>query len=182
MRRSFLKIFVFSTSFILLVSSGYLYAQEAATTSGLPGTNGNQVNGRFSSQAEVLASRLKRENASTLGFWGAYFHVSHFLTNDSRNYDQGSGTFINVIPNSSVGRGGWGAVELAFRASYTDLTDKDIIGGRESNLSLGLNWYLNEKFRLMANVIKVLDVDRPGSVYDGLNPLIFALRTQWLIY
>jgi phosphate-selective porin OprO/OprP len=81
-----------------------------------------------------------------------------------------------------LGRDGWGAFEVAFRASYADLTDKEITGGRESNLSLGFNWYLNEKFRLMANVIKVLDVDRPGSEYDGLDPLIFALRAQWLIY
>jgi phosphate-selective porin OprO/OprP len=56
------------------------------------------------------------------------------------------------------------------------------VGGSESNLSLGLNWHLNEKFRVMANVVKVLNVDRPGSEYDGLDPLIFALRTQWLIY
>lgn len=34
----------------------------------------------------------------------------------------------------------------------------------------------------MANVIKVLDIDRPGSEYDDLNPFIFALRGQWLIY
>ena len=50
------------------------------------------------------------------------------------------------------------------------------------NLALGVNWYLNEKLRLMANAIKALDVDRPGSVYGGLNPLIFALRAQWLVY
>jgi hypothetical protein len=67
-------------------------------------------------------------------------------------------------------------------ASYVDLTDKEITGGRQSNLSLGLNWYLNEKLRLMVNVIKVLDIDRPGSEYDGLDPLIFALRAQWLVY
>ena len=78
--------------------------------------------------------------------------------------------------------GGWGAFELAFRASYADLTDKDIIGGRESNLSFGVNWYLTEKIRLMANMIKVLDVDRPGSEYDGLDPMIYAMRVQWLIY
>jgi len=146
------------------------------------GLESSQIKGRFSWQTEVLGSRVERDDAETLGFWGAYFHLSQFLTNDSRNYDQGSGTFINVVPNSPVGRGGRGAFEVAFRASYTDLTDKDIVGGRESNLSLGLNWYLNERLRLMANAIKVLDVDRPGSEFDGLDPMIYALRAQWLIY
>lgn len=146
------------------------------------GLEANRIVGRFSWQSEVLASRVTRHNADALDFWGAYVHLSLFLTNDSRKYDQGSGTFVNVIPNSPIGKDGWGAFELAFRASYIDLTDKDIVGGSESNLSLGLNWHLNEKFRVMANVVKVLNVDRPGSEYDGLNPLIFALRTQWLIY
>ena len=168
-----------ATSDVYYVDTGIIDDGDSVLRVGM---ENSQIKGRFSWQAEVLASRVKRENASTLEFWGAYFHVSHFLTNDSRNYDQGSGTFINVIPNAPVGRGGRGAYELAFRASYTDLTDRDVIGGRESNLSFGLNWYLSEKFRVMANVIKVLDVDRPGSDYDGLNPLIFALRTQWLIY
>jgi len=34
---------------------------------------------------------------------------------------------------------------------------------------------------VMANVVKVLDVTRPGSEYDGQDPLIFALRAQWLM-
>jgi phosphate-selective porin OprO/OprP len=147
------------------------------------GLEAAQIYGRFSWQTELLTAKVTSDNADTVRFWGAYFHLSQFLTNDSRNYDQGSGTFVNVVPSSPLGRGkGWGAFELAFRASYADLSDKDIIGGRQSNLSLGLNWYLNEKIRLMANMVKVLDVDRPGSEYDGLDPMIYAVRAQWLIY
>jgi phosphate-selective porin OprO/OprP len=86
-----------------------------------------------------------------------------------------------LTPSKPLFKGGRGAFELAFRASYVDLSDKDVIGGKESNLSLGFNWYLNYNLRLMTNVIKVLDVKRPGSEYDGMNPLIFALRAQWLI-
>jgi phosphate-selective porin OprO/OprP len=67
------------------------------------------------------------------------------------------------------------------RASYVDLTDQNVIGGREKNLSIGLNWYLNDRIRLMTNLIKVLDVDRPGSEYDGQSPLIFSLRAQWVL-
>lgn len=146
------------------------------------GLEASEVRGRFSWQAEALSAILYRKNAESLNFWGSYFHLSQFLTNDSRNYDQGSGTFAPVVPNNPIGKGGIGAFELAFRASYADLSDKDIIGGRESNLSIGLNWYLNDKVRLMANAIKVLNVDRPGSEYDGLDPMIFGLRWQWLVY
>lgn len=168
-----------ATSDVFYIDTGSIVDGKAAVRAGLEAT---QVAGRFSWQSEILASRVTRQNADTLEFWGGYFHLSQFLTNDSRNYDQGSGTFNNVMPNSPIGKGGWGAFEIAFRASYTDLTDKDIVGGSESNLSLGFNWYLNDKFRVMFNAVKVADVNRPNSEYDGLDPLIFALRTQWLVF
>jgi len=168
-----------ATSDVFYVDTGSIMDGKAVVRAGL---EASQIAGRFSWQSELLASRVTRDNADTLEFWGVYFHLSHFLTNDSRNYDKGSGTFINVIPNSPIGKGGLGAFEIAFRASYTDLTDKDIVGGSESNLSLGFNWYLNDKFRVMFNAIKVLDVNRPNSEYDGLDPMIFALRTQWLVF
>ena len=168
-----------ATSDVFYIDTGSIVDGKAVVRTGLEAC---QITGRFSWQSEVLTSRVTRHNADTLDFWGVYFHLSQFLTNDSRNYDQGSGTFVNVIPNSPIRKGGWGAFEIAFRASYTDLTDKEIVGGSESNVSLGFNWYLNDKFRVMFNAIKVLDVNRPNSEYDGLDPLIFALRTQWLIH
>jgi phosphate-selective porin OprO/OprP len=74
-----------------------------------------------------------------------------------------------------------GAFELALRASYVDLTDRNVIGGKEKNLSIGLNWYLNQHVRLMSNLVKLMEVDRPGSEHDGLDPLIFSLRAQWML-
>ena len=42
--------------------------------------------------------------------------------------------------------------------------------------------FLKRTSSQILNAIKVLDVNRPNSEYDGLDPLIFALRTQWLIH
>jgi phosphate-selective porin OprO/OprP len=141
----------------------------------------SHVNGRFSWQSELLAARVMRHGAPTVDFWGAYAYVSWFLTDDSRNYNYGSGDFEKVRVNSPLMEGGWGAFEIAARASTVDLTDGDILGGRETNLSAGLNWYLNDQLRVMTNLIKVLDVDRPGSEFDGTDPLIFSLRLQWVL-
>ena len=33
----------------------------------------------------------------------------------------------------------------------------------------------------MTNLTRVLDVDRPGSEFDGVNPLIFSFRVQWVL-
>jgi phosphate-selective porin OprO and OprP len=86
-----------------------------------------------------------------------------------------------VSPKEPVFKGGKGAFELAARVSYVDLTDKDITGGTETNISLGLNWYLNAQLRVMTNLIKVLSVDRPGNEFDGADPWIFGLRLQWVL-
>jgi len=141
----------------------------------------SRVSGRFSWQSELLSTRVDRKGLPGVRFWGAYAYVSWFLTNDKRNYLEGYGKFDALTPSNPLFKGGRGAFELAFRASWVDLSDKDVIGGEETNLSLGFNWYLNYNLRLMTNVIKVLDVKRPGSEYDGQDPLIFALRVQWLI-
>lgn len=141
----------------------------------------SRVNGRLSWQTELLSTQVKRDGFDNVFFWGAYAYLSWFLTDDSRNYNSGTGLYDPITPKSPLFKGGRGAFELAFRASYVDLTDKDIIGGEESNLSLGFNWYLNYKLRLMTNVVKVLDVKRPGSDYDGQSPLIFAIRAQWVM-
>jgi phosphate-selective porin OprO/OprP len=146
------------------------------------GVEASLVRGRFSWQSELLAARVERDAAPAASFWGAYINASWFLSDDRRNYDLGQGKFAPQDVSNPLFNGGWGAFEVAARASYVDLQDVDVNGGRETNLTLGLNWYLNDQLRLTGNVIKVLDVDRPDSEFDGIDPLIWGLRAQWLIY
>lgn len=149
----------------------------------------SRVSGRFSWQTEVLTTKVQRQNMDKVSFWGAYLYASWFLTDDSRNYDPGTGKFVDVKPQAPMFNGGWrggwgdgwGAFELAGRFSYVDLTSADIKGGRQSNVSLGLNWYLNQNVRLMTDLVKVLKVNRPGSEFDNQDPLILSIRAQWLL-
>lgn len=145
------------------------------------GLEAGQVAGRFSWQAEWIGTRVHRHGPDSPDFWGAYAFFSWFLTPDQRNYDAGSGSFDKVRVASPLLEGGKGAFEIALRASYVDLSDEGIIGGREKNLTLGLNWYANQRARLMLNLTRVLEVDRPGSEFDGLDPLIFSIRGQWVL-
>ncbi|MFC1778556.1 porin, partial [Pseudomonadota bacterium] len=160
------------------VDTGAIIGAEKVVRLGL---EAHKQIGPVSWQSEFITTAVKRSGFNNVNFWGAYTYFSWFLSGESRNYDAGTGRFLTVVPKKNLGRNGKGAFEIAARASYVDLTDEDIIGGQQSNVSVGLNWYLNPSFRVMTNLIKVLDVNRPGSEFDGKNPLIFSLRVQWII-
>ena len=56
----------------------------------------------------------------------------------------------------------------------------NIQGGRETDLTVGLNWYPDTGIRFMANWINVLQLaapfDRPSL--NGIHPNIFLMRAQ----
>ena len=137
--------------------------------------------GPFSLQGEYLWNTVnRRDDASDLDFSGGYVLGNWFLTGESRNYKAAYGSFSPLKPKKSLLDGGIGAWELAARYSTIDLSDSDIQGGSEDNLTLGLNWYPATNLRIMFNYVKVLDVsvDQEDS-FDDVSPDIFQVRTQF---
>ena len=97
-----------------------------------------------------------------LFFHGAYVYLAYLLTGEHVPYERDSGTIGRVKPlnkflwpnRAGAGTGrGWGAWQVALRYSYLDLTDEDIRGGIENNLTFGLVWYLNSHASLQLNAI-----------------------------
>lgn len=134
------------------------------------------VYGPFSVQSEFIQTKLKRDGASDLDFDGWYAYASYFLTGESRAYK--NGIFDRTKPKSPVGKGGYGAWEVAARYSTLDLNDDTVTGGELDNVTLGVNWYATDNIRFAANYVNVLDVDRPGNANDDLDGDIFAVRAQ----
>ncbi len=132
------------------------------------------IHGPFAMQGEYI--RVAVNGSNDVDFAGYYIEASWFLTGDSRRYNFKGGNFIHVKPDKPVGLSGIGAWQIAVRISNVDLTDGVIVGGDETNLSLGLNWYLTGKLRVIANYVKVLDVE--GGRFAGVEPGIFQLRGQ----
>lgn len=124
--------------------------------------------GPFSAQAEWMHAGLSRGSGlPDVDFQGWYAAGSWVLTGESRGYR--NGTFRGISPD-----GRWGAWELTARYSHLDLDDGTVLGGKQNNLILGLNWYFNDHLRLMANYIKASS-DRRGNSDD---PTIFLVRAQ----
>ena len=113
------------------------------------------VNGPLSAQGEFIYSRVDPTSGGKLNFYGFYALASLYLTGESRPYDREEGDFKRLIPLRNFGFGeksGWGALEIAARFSYTDLTDGNVQGGRLAMLMTSLNWYLRPQLKWMFEV------------------------------
>ncbi len=134
------------------------------------------VYGPFSIQGEYIATSINRKSGgSDLDFDGFYVYGSWILTGESRTYRDRRGEFGGVTPKSIVGKGGHGAWEIALRYSYLDLNDADIRGGREKNITFGLNCYATPNIRFAFNFIHV-DSDKEDIGAD--DPNIYQARAQ----
>lgn len=136
------------------------------------------VKGPFAIQTEYVYNKVNRaiDTNSDVSFDGYYIEGGWFLTGESRNYNFKGGNFKGVKPDKPLGKGGLGALQLVVRYSTLNLTDEDILGGEEDNITIGLNWYPTKQTRIIAEYINVLDVD--GGKNDSVEPDVFQMRAQ----
>jgi phosphate-selective porin OprO/OprP len=114
-----------------------------------------RVSGPWSVQAEAYADAIRGDGLGSPLLRGFYVFASHALTGESRPYDRAAGVFGGIVPkrNFSWHDGGWGALELAARLSHANLNSGSLAGGKQTDLTLGLNWTLNPNSRVMLNYI-----------------------------
>ena len=156
----------------------------AASDMQLCGAELAYVYGPFSVQSEYYGATVDSA-AGDFSFNGCYAYFSYFLTGENRRYNRKAGTFNNrIIPFENffrvrdqdgcvqMGKGAW---ELAYRCSYVDLDDGQIQGGRVTDHTFGVNWYLTPYTRVMWNYVNST-ADRAG-VNDGIVD-IFQMRAQ----
>ena len=93
-----------------------------------------------------------------------------------RGYRKRSGTFNPLPVSRPVNQGGWGALELAFRYSNTDLTDGTLEGGEMDIYSLGVNWWFTRSTSLSVNY-RHITLDRFDTQGDssGLDARILLM-------
>ena len=138
-----------------------------------PGTNGAVLSvegavsyGNFFAQSEYFHYDVNRLNKPKAKFDGAYVQASYTF-GGHRTYVANTGAYSSVIPDQpfSLSSGGVGAWEIAVRADHLGLSDQfspgtslaaqpnAVNGGRQTNYTFGLNWYINSNMRWMINYI-----------------------------
>ena len=150
-----------------LIDTGPIYASGVD----LFNTELAVVHGPFSLQGEYFHSFADANTQGDPSFWGYYLQCSLFLTGEHRTYNTRSGVFSRLQPNHPFrpGKDVCGAWEIGVRFSYADLNDKIIKGGKEHNLTAGLNWYLDTNIRFVFNYVRAVveDRERQPAVQDG---------------
>ena len=142
-------------------------------------------------------------------FKGYYLEGSWVITGESHRYNMASASYQTPRPYVPFSTGeGWGAWELAFRVSDTDLNSdagdpgsaaaaNAVRGGEQKIYAVGLNWYLNANLRFLLDYSHI-KVDRlnpartasptpfgdppltpPFGVQIGQDLNTYALRTQF---
>ena len=140
------------------------------------------VSGPLSFQGQCFYLSTNANAVSDPDFWGYYAYVSYFITGEHRKYNPEIGVFTGVEPQPRFHptKGEWGAWELALRHSYVDLNDGDIYGGKESNVTAGLNWTHNRNVRLMFNYILAYVKNRASPPVENGRSHILQVRFQFL--
>lgn len=126
---------------------------------------------------EYLRTGVKRRDDSDLDFQGGYVQAAYFLTGEYMPWDRQSGrlerpkpleNFFMVKNDKGIGHG-LGAFQVAARWSALSLTDKDIQGGNQENVTLGMNWYWTPFSKLVLDVVngRIRDRDPVGGFTSG---------------
>lgn len=128
--------------------------------------------GPFEAQAEYLRTRVYRTANANPTFPGFYVAAGYFITGEHREYNKKLGVFSGISPIQHA----YGAFQVITRYSQLDLTDHGIEGGKEQNVSVGLNWFYNRFLRVMFNYIHA----KASPDSDGLDRSanIYGLRMQ----
>lgn len=131
-----------------ILKSGKIKHINHIVTSGL---EAGWIFGPMTLQAEYLQQIYSREEGyEEFDYSGSYVSLSYILTGESKSYKKNDGAIISPNP-----QGKYGAFEVAFRVSNVDLTNENRDRGKLNSKTLGINWYLNENFRMMYNYIRV---------------------------
>jgi phosphate-selective porin OprO/OprP len=122
-------------------------------------------------QGEYVQSRLARNGTPDVSFDGWYVAGIWALTGERRRYSRRGGAFGELErPDRPAG-----ALELAVRYGSLDLADANVDGGVERSLSVGVNWYIRPRIRVMLSHVST-EAERRGRDLDA--PDVTLARVQ----
>lgn len=168
-----------------LVDSGQFINADRLKTLGFEAAF---VSGPFKLQAEHMTTTISRTTNADYTADSWYVYGLWNITGETWGYK--GGIITTGLPNEP-GKGMW---QLGVRYDTANLNDGNVnfanplipvvtgvMGGEESNWTVGVNWYLRSNFKLSANYVMVDSSRYSSSIknYQDDNPNILSLRAQF---
>lgn len=130
-------------------------------------------NGRMLLQGELARLDIDRDAHAGVDATGGYIALGWMLTGEVRGYK--AGVFEGPDPARR-----WGALEATARITRIDLDGPGVAGIADidgmDTTTIGLNWYLTGKTRLMANYVRASQ--RGAAAAVAIDPRILEFRLQ----
>jgi phosphate-selective porin OprO/OprP len=175
-----------STGAIANASGAQVYSVEAAATYGSLILQGEYF---WYNIDRTANTGLPPFGAPSVRFQGGYAQAGYVLTGETHAYNPATASYGGVKPAHpfSLDGGGWGAWEIAARASTIDLNNQlgtatGIAGGRQTVYTAALNWYVNGNVRFLLDYLHgtVSKQASPTSAADAGSKFdAVAMRTQF---
>lgn len=129
------------------------------------------IAGPFHAHAEWMGLNVDGP-AGDPTFHSGFVNLGWFLTGETRSYS--GGKFGRTRPARAVSDGGFGALELALRYDVSDLDT--VSAGELTTWTIGLNWYVENQLRVMANYVEG-ELSVPGGPDTDISGA--QIRLQW---
>jgi len=112
--------------------------------------------------------QIKIKHPLSAGGWGAFALTARYSEVNLNNGPYQGSSFFNAIALAPT------------QAGKNAIYNSGVLGGREEDVTVGLNWYADRGIRIMANWTRVLALSAPSSspFYNGAHPNTFLVRTQ----
>lgn len=136
------------------------------------------VKGPFKVQSEYMRTTTTRtSNTSAGNFSGDSWYVSGLWNLTGETWGYKGGTPTTPGPNDPAA-GMW---QLGLRYDDANLNDGAIKGGKEHNITVGVNYYWRSNFKIMANYVAVTSSKYSASAMGNVSddPNIFETRLQF---
>ena len=146
-------------------------------------TTGNiefaSVMGPVTIQSEAFLSQVNLTSLPAESIFGAYAHISYFLTGENRQFDvfgQHGAQFGRNVPNANFlwtkGYFSPGAIEL--KARWSTLNLDSLNSGQYNDFTLGTNWYWTDRMRWMFDYIHPLTSEQ--ATFGSTRSDILGIR------
>jgi len=151
-----------------LVDSGQFTDADRISTAGLEGV---WVHGPFKVQAEAMYSNVGRDLNPDYNFQSMY--VSGVWNVRGETWGYKNGVISTSLPDDPAA-GMW---QLGVRYDHANLNSEGVLGGKESNWTVGANYYWRSNFKFSFNYVKVNSERGIFNTED--DPSIAEFRAQF---